>query len=276
MSERKKRDNGVWGFKTVLMALKFILTTETELPEDELLRSLYTKQGEKWILAVEGAVPKSQLNEFREKNITLSKQLEALGDVAPADAAKAINRVEELEAQLDKDKGKFDELLNKRTEAMKNEFDAKLAAKDSTIGETRGQLKTLKIDQAIQAAGGEFGLRNGAAPDLVARGRTMFDLDDEGNIISKDIEGVQRYNATGDPLAPKDWVQSMTKEAKHLFDESQGSGAGGSGKGGSGMSGIAGNPWSKESFSLTRQCEVTKADPAQAKRLAAQAGKVIG
>ena len=258
------------------MALKFIVTAETDLPEDEPLRALYTKQGDKWILDVEGAVPKAQLNEFREKNITLSKQLEALGDVDPGEAAKAIKRVEELEAQLDKDKGKFDELLNKRTEAMKSEYDAKLSAKDSSIGEIRGQLKTLSIDQAIQAAGGEFGLRTGAAPDLVARGRAMFDLDDDGNIISRDSEGVQRYNSAGEPLAPKDWVQSMTKEAKHLFDESQGSGAGGSGKGGNGLAGAGANPWSKDSFSLTRQGEIMKADPAQAKRLAAQAGKVIG
>ena len=256
------------------MALKFIVTAETELPEEEPLRNLYTKQGDKWVLDVEGAVPKSQLNEFREKNITLSKQLEGLGDTKPEDAVKAIKRVEELEAQVDKDKGKFEELLNKRTETMKKEYEGKLATKDTTIGETRTQLKTLKIDQAIQEAGGEFGLRQGAAPDLIARGRAMFDLDDAGNIISKDAEGVQRYNGAGEPLAPKDWVQTQTKEAKHLFDESQGSGAGGSGKGGSG--GAAGaNPWKADSFNLTEQGKMMRDDPAKAKRMAAQAGKVI-
>lgn len=254
------------------MALKFIITSEDELPTEETLKGLYSKEGDKWILGVEGAVPKQQLNEFREKNIELKKALEGLGETKPEDAIKAIRRVAELETQLGKDKDKFDELLAARTGEMKTEYEKQLAAREAALGETRGQLKTLKIDQAIEHAGGEFGLRQGAGPDLVARGRAIFDLDEDGNIISKDPDGNQRYNKTGEPLAPKDWVQSMVKEASHLFDESQGSGAAGSGSRGSGG---GANPWAKDTWNLTEQGRIMQADPSRAQRLAAQAGKKI-
>lgn len=254
------------------MALKFIITSEDDLPSDETLKGLYSKEGDKWVLGVEGAVPKQQLNEFREKNIELKKAIEGLGDTKPEDAIKAIKRVAELEAQLGKDKDKFEQLLEQRTGEMKGEFEKQLALRETTLAETRSQLKTLKIDQAIEHAGGEFGLRQGAGPDLVARGRSIFDLDDDGNIISRDQEGNQRYNKAGEPLAPKDWVQMMVKDAAHLFDESQGSGAAGSGnRGGAGGS----NPWAKDTWNLTEQGRVMQADPARAQRLAAQAGKKI-
>jgi len=253
------------------MSLKFIIATEGDLPEDETIKALYKKEGDKWVLGVEGAVPKAQLNEFRDQNIQLRKDLEGLGDVPPADAAKAIKRVEELEAQVDKDKGKFDQLLEKRTEAMKLEHSKQLEAIGKDLGQTRGQLKTLKIDQALIQAGSEFGLRAGAGPDLVSRGRSVFDLDEEGHIVAFDEDGkTKRYNAAGEPLQPKDWVAAATKEAAHLFDESQGAGSAGSGS-----AGTAGgkNPWAKDSWNLTEQGKLMTADPARAQRLAAQAGK---
>lgn len=255
------------------MALKFIITSESDLPDDDAIKALYSKEGDKWVLGVEGAVPKSVHNEFRDKNIELKKALEGLGDTKPEDAVKAIRRVEELEAQVDKDKGKFDQLLEKRVSEMKAEHEKQLGEKDKLIEGTKGQLKTLKIDHALQEAGAEFGLRSAAAPDLVARGRTVFDLDEEGNIVSRDSEGNPRYNKAGDPLQPKDWVQTMVKDASHLFDDSQGSGSAGSGSRGSGGSGN--NPWHKDHWNLTEQGKIMQEDPAKAQRMANQAGKRI-
>jgi len=255
------------------MALKLIITSEDDLPESEEIRGLYTQQGDKWVLDVEGAVPKRQLDEFRQSNIDLKKQLEALGDVKPEDAAKAIRRVEELEAQLDKDKNKFDELLEKRTGEMKTAHEKQIEAAQAEQTKLRGQLKDLKINHAVLEAGTELGLRQGAGPDLVSRSRSVFDLDDEGNIVARDGEGELIYNAGGEPLGIRDWVEKTAKEAKHLFDPNQGGGSGGSGGGGKAMGGN--NPWKKETWNMTAQGRMLRDNPEMAKRMAAQAGKKI-
>lgn len=254
--------------------LPYTVAKEDDLPENADVRALYSKQGDVWVLGVSGVVPKKQYDDLGAEAKELKKLKDGLGDKTPEEALAALTRVDVLEAQVGKDKDKFQQMLDQRTAEMKQDHEAKEKAFQERFDKQQEGLRTLKIDQAIQAAGGDFGLRSGAGPDLVARGQRVFDLDDDGNIVAKDENGNQRYNAAGEPLAPKDWVEQMSKEAKHLFDESEGGGAGGSGKP-SGGAGTGKNPWSKEGWSLTEQSRVFRENPQRAQQLAASQGKII-
>jgi hypothetical protein len=60
-------------------------------------------------------------------------------------------------------------------------------------------------------------------------------------------------------------------EAPHLFEGTAGSGAAGSGSGGVSSGGGTKNPFKRESWNLTEQMRITKADPKLADRLQAEA-----
>ena len=257
--------------------LKYIVTSEDDLPEDEKLRELYVKEGDKWVLNVQGVVPKKQVDEFRTENVKLRKEVEKFKGIDPEEVPAKLQRLteveEELEALKDTDKNKVKELVEQRTNEMKTAHEKQLKALQDEAAGLRSNLKTLKIDQQITESGAGFGLRNGAAPDLVARARSVFDLDDDGNIVARDADGQQIFNKAGEPLSPNDWVESMTKDAAHLFDPNEGTGSKGGAKGGGPLAGT--NPWKKETFNMTEQGRILKEDPERARRLAAQAGKVI-
>jgi len=87
------------------------------------------------------------------------------------------------------------------------------------------------------------------------------------------INGEKAFSKTGEPLALREYVEQLGKDAPHLFEESRGAGAGGSSGGGSTQGGA--NPWKKESLNLTEQARIMKADPTGARRMAAQAGVTL-
>lgn len=58
------------------MALKFRVKTREEVPAEH--QSLYVERDGGFVLDVEGAVEKAQLDEFRKSNTTLKREVESL------------------------------------------------------------------------------------------------------------------------------------------------------------------------------------------------------
>lgn len=254
------------------MKLKFIVTNEADLPEDATLRGLYTQSGDKWILDIEGAVPKAQHDQFRDANVELKKKLEAFGDVTPERVQELISKENDFKAGNAKTAEQINAEVERRTAELRTTHEAEMKKHTERISKLEGDLSTQVIDRALIDAGTELGLRGSAHEDLTYRGRQQFKLDEHGKPVAIDADGNVKYGPTGEPLTPKDFVQGLTKTASHLFDPSQGSGAGGSGSGGGGGGHTGANPWKKESFNLTQQSMLLKQDPAKAKVMAAQAG----
>ena len=74
------------------MALKAILASLDGL--DEATKALYTKgEDGKYHLDVEGMVGKSKLDEFREKNVQMAKELQTLKDKLAQHVRHVINAV---------------------------------------------------------------------------------------------------------------------------------------------------------------------------------------
>ena len=91
----------------------------------------YEEKDGKFVLSVEGMTEKAKLDEFRNSNIELRKQLEDVSATADAfkglDPQKAREALKKLEGFEDKDlmdKGQFDKLLKKKESELTGKIDA--------------------------------------------------------------------------------------------------------------------------------------------------------
>ena len=216
------------------MALKFKCRSKEEVPAE--LQSLYVEHDGGFVLDVEGAVDKTKLDEFRTNNIALTNQL-----------AETKRRFEGIESE--------------QVRAVAAERDA-----------LNARLTAIQVDQGVVASATKKGLRPSAIPDLTARARSVFKL----------VEGAPRaYEADGQtvrvgkdgitPMTLDEWVDQQVADAPHLFEPNLGSGSSASGAGGRHAGGMCRNPFKKESWNLTEQMRLQKADPQLAARLRAAA-----
>lgn len=251
------------------MALKLKISSKAEIPAG--LENLYVERDGAFVLDCPEAVEKTKLDEFRQNNITLAKQLEAerkrFEGLDPEAARAALEAKRKLdEGELLK-KGDVDSILQPRlAPVLKRASDAEAA-----LAAANARLVELQVNQAAIAAAQKRGLRSTAVADLTARARSVFRLVN-GAVVAVESDGqtpkVGKDGVT--PLGFDDWVSGLVVEAPHLFETNAGSGAVGSGSGGAGI-GVK-NPWSKATWNLTEQMRVTRTDPKRAELLKQSAG----
>lgn len=94
----------------------------------------------------------------------------------------------------------------------------------------------------------------------------VFEVDDEGNVTTKDGVGVTPG------IAADVWLTEMQDKRPHWWPQSQGGGAGGSGGGGAGGK----NPFSAEGWNLTEQGRLVRENPEKADQMAKAAGTTVG
>lgn len=247
--------------------IKFQYENESDIPAH--LKDNYKQVGTVWVLQVDGAVPKAQFEEFRNNNIELMKERDALKTkfegVDPEQYKTLKTRAELLdEKKLVAAEG-VDAAVEARTKTMKEEYDKRLAAETEKNARALSEIGKLKIDTALVQAGSKAGLRPEAVEDFVRRGQGVFSLDANGQVVALQ-NGEKRFNALGQPLGIDDWVNDVAKDKNfgHLFNPSQGSGS--QGQGGKAptvnpfMRGTAG-------FNLTEQARITRENPTLASSL---------
>lgn len=223
------------------MKLKDIVKSLEEV--DEKYRDLYTQNGEEYVLhGIDDSETKKKLDEFRTNNRAYFKQIETLqGQLKKYEgidpeqwtkAQEALKKQAELEDKDLIDKGKFDELFTKRTEAMRADQERALKAKDEAFRKAQEERDALKqklgthlIDAEIQKAVMRSGkLRDGAIDDVISRARKVWNLDEHGNIVPKK-SGETAFGKDGEVLKMEEWAADLISEAPHLFEPSKGGGA---------------------------------------------------
>ena len=106
--------------------LKYKIDNEGFEKLNEVERTFYKQDGDNYQLQVEGAVDRSKVSEFRDKNIELNKEIDKFKGVDLDKYNKAITDERALrEAQLIKDKD-FDTLFNEKTAVITSDFQAKI------------------------------------------------------------------------------------------------------------------------------------------------------
>ena len=209
------------------MTLKAVIDDISAVPE--ALRAFYTPHDGHYALAVEGLVPKARLDEFRDNNIKLVQERDALRQqfdgIDPEKARALLARAQKEHDKRLVDAGTIDELVAQRVEAMRADYEARLSGEAEKSQAMQSRLETLLIDGAIRDAAAKAGIRPSAIEDVLLRGRTIFKLL-EGKAVPMQGDDVL-YSKTGEAMTMDEWLNSLVGHAPHLFEPNRGAGAAG-------------------------------------------------
>jgi len=207
------------------MTLKAVVESLEGVPEPA--RPLYAEKDGKFHLQVEGLVPKARVDEFRDNNLALKRQIDELtarfDGIDPEVARKLAAEQAKLRDKQLIEAGKVDELLAERTGKMKNDFEAALKTERETAQTLKTQLESLLIDGAIRDAATKAGVRATAVDDVLLRGRQTFRVVDGKAVPMEGDKPI--FGRAGEVMDVQEWVMGLTERAPHLFEPSQGAGA---------------------------------------------------
>lgn len=212
------------------MKLKRKVASLEGIPEQ--LQGFYQKQGDGSYLlsfAVDGEEEVSGLKSAYQKT---QDELKALKEKFGGVDLEKYQQLTEQERKIAEkkliDAGQIDELLNQRVSAMKSDYEKKIAGLTDTHGKLQSKLASLMIDGEVKSAAVKLGVRAGALPDVIARARGVFSVDGE-RVIAKEGDRILMGKDGTNPLGIEEYLANLAKDAGHLFEASNGSGAQGSG-----------------------------------------------
>lgn len=272
------------------MVLKTIHDTLEEIPEP--FRELYTEKSGKFeltgIQGVRTPADVDRLNESlrkeREAHKETKAKLSTWGDLDHDEVVAKLDRIPELEAAA---KGKLNEeeieaIVERRVEGTLRSKIAPLERQISGLEKERDEVRTerdaLKSDVTVRNLRDHLRPLMREAKVIAEHDEDVFLYAERALVPNEDGNGwTVKEDAVGvtPGASAKDWLVEMIDKRPGWLPPSQGGGAGGSGKGGGGLGGP--NPWSAESWNMTRQGEVLREKGRDhAERLAKQAGTTIG
>ena len=194
-------------------------------------------------------VPNAKLVEFREKNIDLSKKLEAVAptlarvqEIAGEDLDAFVNdlnglrdiaqRVKDGELKTD---DQIEAAVQDRIKVIREGYDDNSKSLRRELTEAQNKAQTLterlnrtRIDKDVTAAVivPDSGVRPEALPDVLQRAYGIFKIEDD-QIVPKRGESVI-YGADGaSPMTVNEWLVKLRDEAPHYFKGNNGGGAAG-------------------------------------------------
>ncbi len=170
--------------------------------------AFYKEDAGKWVLQVAGAVPQAKfaevegkVSEFRTNNIALKKQVEDLSKAAP-------------NAQ------DIDKIVETRVSEMKTNYDTQISSLMTEKVNLTTSLERVVLSDSVKTAATEYGVLPSALPDVLARAKEMFVVQD-GQAIPKD----KKVDKDGKMFTVNTWITSLTESASHLFAQSRGAGS---------------------------------------------------
>ena len=176
-----------------------------------------------------------------------------MAPIIDAAVRKALGPVERIKTQLERD------LDNARKTT---------AEKDAEVSSLRGAITQRTVEQSLRDAALAAKVIPTAVDDAVMYGARVFEVTEDGRVVTKDNAGVTPG------IEAKEWLKDMQERRPHWWPASQGGGAGG-GRGGGGNR--ASNPWLAENWNVTEQGKyVTTHGVDKAAQAAAAAGSKLG
>lgn len=194
-------------------------------------------------------VANQKLVEFREKNIDLSKKLEAVTptlarvqEIAGEDLDTFANDLQGLRdiAQRVKDgelktDDQIESAVQDRIKILKDGYEenSKALRKELTDYQQKAvslteRLNRTHIDKEVTAAVimPDSGVRMEALPDVLQRAYSLFKVED-GGLVPKRGESVVYGSDGASPMSPTEWLAKLRDEAPHYFKGNGGGGAAG-------------------------------------------------
>ena len=153
-----------------------------------------------------------------------------------------LEKIKSLQKQLETNEemrllaeGKTEEVVARRVEAMKRDFDANLAARDSKLSEYEQALKakedrlaTLLIDGTIREQYVGLDFEPTAMDDVLRHARQVFVMDENGNPVPRNEQGSLIFGKDGKtPITAHEWLEGLADKKPYLRRPSKGAGASG-------------------------------------------------
>lgn len=200
-----------------------------DLPES--LHEFYVQSDDGYRLSVDGMVDKSKVDEFRDNNIALQKQLEGYDGVDPKKYRSMEKRLKDLEQQSKADKAgisaaELDKLRAEVREDLEAGEYAELRATNERLADDN---RKLRLDNVVKKHMADQGARPERLDALFKLTADAYDLTDDGKPYIKGRPATEVSKYIGDV------VKSEYPEM-FLGSGSSGSGASASNAGGGGQS----------------------------------------
>ncbi len=163
---------------------------------------------------------------------SLSAQLEKLG------GEQGMKTLLEMQERLSKDElgkllaeGKTEEWFERKTTAMRNDFEARLESvtkegklyKDSVL-DLESTLERNKLENEIRNAAGAAQVIPTAIPDIVWRASSVFTHDKEKGLVLKENDTIVYGKDGKTPKTVLEWLEEQKKVARHWWPASKGGG----------------------------------------------------
>lgn len=260
---------------------------EKDIPE--AFKSLFTKNGDRWVLNVEipGIDGVKSFLDFEKMNNSLRKErgdhkllkdkMKLLGDRSIEDVIALLDRIPELEAELEAagggDPDKIEKLVEARIKSKLAPVERELTSTKTALETANATLKnyeaekvTRTIHDAVRSASAKAKLLPEALEDALMLAERVFEVTDDGKVLVKENSGY------GLGLDAAGWFTELQQKRPHWWGPSGGGGAGGNRTNGSGIT----NPWTSANWNMTEQGRIMRENPAQANALATAAGTKVG
>ena len=210
--------------------LKFKLENASFELLSEAEKTFYKKDGDSYLLQVEGAVDKSKLDEFRASNVELLKQTEKFKDVDLDKYNSAIETERKLRDDELIKKGDIETILAERTAAIQSDFEAKLRASGEQLVGAQSQYSSLVTKYEIDGAASKALTKHKISPDahdaVMSQIRNKFVIDN-GQVVARD--GDKILTGANGNLTVDEFVGSQPEIFK--VQSNGGGGQGGQGHG---------------------------------------------
>ncbi len=227
------------------MKLKSVYDNSAEIPE--AYRELYSeREGRMELTAVEGVRTNADIERLQE---SLRKER----DDHKATREKLSGNVSATATENAADPLHQDGELMTLKQQLNNS--------ETTIAELSQALSQNQIRESVQKAAVEQNVLSVALDDVLLLAESMFVVDVDGRTSTHNANGYE------DGLDAKQWLEQMKNSRPHWWPTSISAQA----SGGSRQL-LPDNPWSKDSWNLTAQGQMLRANPDRAKRLASAAG----
>lgn len=252
---------------------------------DEKYHELYEEDDGKYRLTgvdgmkTQGDIDRLQtsIRKERSDHKETKNKLKAYGDISSDGLQEKLERLDELNQIIDEDNKindqEVEKLVDKRVQnrvaKVERERDAlqtKVTEHEATIFDFKTKDKNRTIRDSISAAIAKSeGFLPAAREDALIIGSSLFELNDENEVIAKENSGIDVGTT------PMEWLEGAKEKRPFWWGDSQG---GGSRTGGNLLTGN--NPWTAEHWNITEQAKVMSQDRAKAEKLAKAANSKIG
>ena len=160
------------------MALKFKYKSKEEIPAEHL--PFYAEREGVWQLDADGVADKAKLDEFRNNNVTLLKQLDDFKNrfegIDPDEVRKLAEEKRKLEETQQLKAGELEKVVENRIKGLKADWEKQVVTLTSEREALNSRLTAIQIDQGVITAATKRGLRPTPFTDITSRARTVFQL----------------------------------------------------------------------------------------------------